>query len=534
MRSRARGLAVQLTGWLRTISLGALAALTAVMGLSCGSPVAPSMPLPTATVTPAVAALAGAPEESGISYDGAASGGAAADSAPEEADSEGEVEVDVSVSQVNRDFHGAAVAAIEERIFLSDVIVRANLVSETDGVLRFRAVEYLKGKGADEFSVSAPTEGRDKQWDGQEAVLFLSLPESGSASGSGGNRSSEFEFADTTEFDYRPLNTATASSYAGDLPEGYTVDSQNPVWLPVRPGSGSGAGGVADGSSEFIAASSSVLGSAYPTISLADLRSKIAWVEGGAGVEGYDECILESLDYMRFFRDWEAYYRSPFPLHQAEIQIASGRGAGEEIDNYGRQAWPRYTKVWLTGTDAGLFGAQVVDDDKDPTNGFMTNLTTVRPLPAGTYRTIYRNQHSEFQPCEFIPTYSRLEWVVTVTAPTGTVHEVLFDPADLSPGTGFSSSAGVFDPAGFTFGGTATTVTGLKWEGGSVVLTLSPYVSLSGQLVDFIALDGTVSLTLNAGAATADAAAGTLIWPVASPPWKAGDKLMVRVRAAAP
>ncbi len=451
---------------------------------------------------------------------------------PEHSATGSEVEVEVSTIEIDEDHFGAAVASVEERIYLSDIIVRATLVSAAGGVLRFRAVEYLKGTGAEEFSVSASTESRDTQWDGQEAVLFLSLPESGSKSGSGGGASSEFEFADTTEFDYRPLNSVTASVYAGDLPEGYTIDSQNPVWLPLQTGSGSGAGGHSD----FVAATASVLGVSSPTVSLADLRSKIAWVEGGAGIEGYDECIRESLDYIRFYRDHEAYDGTPFRLGQTEAQIVSGAGRGTEVGagTYGTYRWPAHSKVWLTGGDAALFSAQIFDGDGDPATGFRTIFTTARPLPAGTYRTIYRRQHHQYQPCDYMTPYSRLEWVVTVTAPNGTVHEALFDPADLSPGTGFSSSAGTLDPAGFSFGATSTTVTGLKWAAGSVVLTLSPHVSLAGQAVDFIGLDGTVSLSLGVAAATVDSAAGTLTWPVAAQPWKAGDKLMVRVRAAPP
>ena len=515
--------------WPRTLGAGALVVVTAITGLSCGSTASPSTPLPTATAVLVGEGTAEAPAEGGVSNYGTASEGAAADPAPEEADSEDEADSDVSGIRMYREFFfGAAIASIEERIFLADVIVRANLISASDGVLRFRAVEYLKGTGADEFSVSASTEGRDKQWDGQEAVLFLSLSSSGSSTGSTG--ASSYEFTDTTEFDYQPFNDIAATSYAGDLPQGYTVDSRNPVWLPLDASTGTGAKRAYSEASRFITASVSLFGAAYPTISLSGLRSKMSWVGGGAGIEGYDECIRASLDHMRHFRDWEAYHGAPFPLLQAEMRIASGVGSGEEVKRYDRGPWLGYASVWFTGPDAGLFSAQVVDDDKDPTNGFSTNITTARPLPVGTYRAIHRVQSHGFQPCDFLAPYHRREWVVTVTAPTGTVHEALFDPADLSPGIGFSLSAGVFEPAGFTFGDTATTVTGLKWEGGSVVLTLSPYVSLSGLVVDFIGLDGTTSLSLGVAAATADSAAGTLRWSVASQPWEAGDELMVRVR----
>ena len=50
--------------------------------------------------------------------------------------------------------------------------------------------------------------------------------------------------------------------------------------------------------------------------------------------------------------------------------------------------------------------------------------------------------------------------------------------------------------------------------------------------MDFIALDGSVSLSLSVADATMDAANDTLSWPVASQPWRSGDKLMVRIREA--
>ena len=173
--------------------------------------------------------------------------GAVAESISAASDPEDEAEVEVEATGIYAPFLGAAVASVEERIFLADVIVRANLVSAADGVLRFRAIEYLKGAGADEFSVQASTNGRDTQWDGIEAVLFLSTPASGAAADSSVATLSEFDFSDTTEFDYQPLNEVAATSYTGDLPKGYTVDSRNPVWLPLESGAGSGTGGEALG-----------------------------------------------------------------------------------------------------------------------------------------------------------------------------------------------------------------------------------------------------------------------------------------------
>ena len=115
-------------------------------------------------------------------------------------------------------------------------------------------------------------------------------------------------------------------------------------------------------------------------------------------------------------------------------------------------------------------------------------------------------------------------------APAGAVHEAFFDPADLTPGAGFSASSGVLKPAGFSIGGTAASITGLKWQNGSVVLTLAPYASLSGHTLDFIALDGSVDPSLPVSSATADSAAGTLTWAVPVQPWRDGDQLMLRIR----
>ena len=45
------------------------------------------------------------------------------------------------------------------------------------------------------------------------------------------------------------------------------------------------------------------------------------------------------------------------------------------------------TGMWLTGPDADLFAAKIIDDDTDPTNGFRTGRRDgKRPLPSGTYR----------------------------------------------------------------------------------------------------------------------------------------------------
>ena len=426
---------------------------------------------------------------------------------------------------------GAATATLAERIDASDVIARATLISAADGVLRFKAVEYLKGTGATEFAIQASTDDRDTQWDDREAVLFLTLPD-GTARSS--TSVASFEFADTTSWDISPA-TSGATHYTGTLPEGYTIDSRNPVWLPAASASGSttkSTVGSTGGTMSFIAAGEPIPDDSPDTVTLEELRAKIAWMDGGDGIEWYDQCVRGSLGHERFFRDWEAYHGESWPLGQTEEQIASGAGEGTEVGTYSTVRDPGYWNVWLSGDDAELFSAQIVDDDDVPSNGFRDNITTARPLPGGTYRVIYHGQLPGYIPCNYISPYHRLEWVITVTSPEGVVHEALFDPADLSAGIGFSSTGGVLDPAGFSVGDSATTITDLSWANDKVVLTLDPYVSLSGNTLDLIALDGSIALSLAAASATADSAAGTLTWAVSDQPWSDGDQLMLRIREA--
>ena len=63
-----------------------------------------------------------------------------------------------------------------------------------------------------------------------------------------------------------------------------------------------------------------------------------------------------------------------------------------------------------------------------------------------------------------------------------------------------------------------------------MVLTLSPHVSLADHTLDFIHLDGSVSLSLSVDDATMGEEVGTYSWSLATQPWEEGDLLMVRIR----
>ena len=417
------------------------------------------------------------------------------------------------------EFYGAGTASVEERIYDSDVIVRATLVSTGDGQLGFRAVEYLKGSGAREFLVQVSTGGLNTSGlVGRESVLFLSLSEEGSLTD---------ERTDTAEF----LFTETADElYRGNLPKGYTIDTRNPVWLPAVPEQGNVVKGV-------IIDPEPITGIGPPvTVSLAELRSKIAWIEGGEGIEWYDECIRASLGHISFYRDWETFYRGPWTPYQAESEAPSGAGSGTVVIDFGTHKTYEYARVWLTGTDTHLFRSIVVDDDEVSSNGYSNDVVTARPLPSGTYSVFNHRQLPKYMPCNFTPFNSRLELIVTVTSSGDAVHEAFFDPVAIGSAVGADATNGVLEPGSFslTGDGTMASLSKIAWESGQVTMELEPSLSLAGHHADFIALDGSVSLRLDLDDAseTVQGTKRTLRWNVCEQPWESGDLLMLRISSS--
>ena len=133
---------------------------------------------------------------------------------------------------------------------------------------------------------------------------------------------------------------------------------------------------------------------------------------------------------------------------------------------------------------------------------------------------------------------ARAEIIVNVTAPSGTLHEAFFDPAEDGKAVVADNTVGVLEPAIFTdANGVEATIQRIAWEAesggvGTVKLDfISPHNSIAGHTVDFIALNGSVPLSLAVADAQVDATNGTLTWKVQSQPWQSGDKLMLRVSA---
>ena len=159
---------------------------------------------------------------------------------------------------------------------------------------------------------------------------------------------------------------------------------------------------------------------------------------------------------------------------------------------------------------------------------FDFSVVSVRPIPAGTYE--FNHNYGTHIDCGNTSTFAL---TADVTAPQGTLHELFFDPVIVGSTVVADSTNGVLKPAEFTASnGASATVESISYDFGTVKMTVSPHNGLTAYVVDFIELDGTVSLSLNMADATVDAANDTLSWSVSEQPWHDGDLLMVRIREA--
>ena len=448
---------------------------------------------------------------------------------------------------------------IEQKIFEKDIIVKATMtslssevVADADGnysvVLKFNldVNEYLKGTGpssivavwvdgrpyvtrdnAEQAEARTLTQ-RDDQWDNRAAIVFLY----DGASGLGTSLDAQFQLPDH-------FLLALGHRYFED--DRYSLHSTRyKAWLPAT---GTGLTGDAQ---EFLLDVPPPTGTAS-TITLGDLKSRIAAVtaefDGGDGSEAYETCVEETYEIeqvIRYFReeeDTDAYDKSP-----QDSSLASGQPANTELHQ--RQNGGAYpdtkAKTWFEGKDAALFTVAQgeptpVDVDGDGTftaeaDGieFTETFATARPLPAGEYEINRKEVWPRYLACNYVLDN---EWTITVDAPEDTLHEAFFDPVADGTAVAADDTNGVLKPAAFTDAdGAAATLERIEWESGTVKFELSSDDALAGHVVDFIELDGTVSLSLHADDAMVDAANDTLSWSVASQPWHDGDQLMVRVR----
>ena len=451
-------------------------------------------------------------------------------------------------------------SSLEERVFDSPVIARVRLDSATSSVVSetildgstkyipilefsFSVLEYLKGRGSSnivaywaaaplfdtrheaEAALPAIVAARDTRWDDHEAIVFLQHPDTA--------------FPSAKQPDRYYLSWGGSWSIPDD---GYSIASiHNKLWLPAE-------GAVATSSQpsgdqqRFLLDVPPAEGTA-PTITLGDIKTLIGTVtaklDAGEGSEEYVECVRETY-YLerrnRYRRETQPdrVYRasniSPPPAHQ----FNSGLGVGTVVYEIpeGDPITPEVPfEVWLDGGDASWFSVASPSQDY--------RITTTRPLPAGTYEFHFNHRGPYYSLCDGYTI--RYEWTVTVNAPDGVLHELFFDPVTAGNAVAADSAYGVLDPASFTdANGKSTTIHRIAWrleteESGKVMMWLTPRLGIAGHIVDFIALDGSVSLSLDVADATVDAANNTLSLARRHPSrGDSGDDLMVRIREAPP
>ena len=453
--------------------------------------------------------------------------------------------------------------SLEERALESPVIARVRLDSVSSSAesgntyqgtkyialleFSFSVEEYLKGSGADDIvavwaagpffntekeardALTAISGARDTQWDNREAIVFL--------------KQDFQEFLPSTRRANR-FYLAWGGGRSMDAPDdGYSLASRhNRLWLPAA---AAAAGSQNTGDQQrFLMAVPPATGTAT-TLTLGEIKTRIGAVTtklgAGDGSEAYTECVQRTYRHEGDDRysvqtggDGH-FYRTP------DGDLGSGLAASSVVyELLALGALPDgRDEVWLDGGDGDLFRVELGDGVPHDYSGDGTNdsiqytqrVVSARPLPVGVYRTHYNNRHVDFVLCDGYAT--RHEWTVTVNAPVGTLHEAFFDPVTDGMSVAADGTKGALKPASFTGANRASaTLERIEWKSGTVKVEVNPDNALTGQLLDFLELDGTVSLSLSAVDATVDTVNDSLSWAVESQPWEDGDLLMVRIRRA--
>ena len=393
--------------------------------------------------------------------------------------------------------------------------------------------------------------GRDSQWDDRDALIFLA--------------SSSVHYPATAA---ENVYFMSFIDYFTGIGDSYSIASLDlRIWLPEA--QTAAGGGAASTQRRFLTAvpeqatasggpsGASASTAETPSVALSELRTDITRLVAEQRVNsyiGYQLCIDAKYRHKRINAEFAAEGRSFDPELTFNQEISSGAPTGTEVLE---DTWKSVTEqgVWetqseLQGPFANLFRlGEMVNPEPGSYNWassifavkqrinhtyYDQPIETVRPLPAGVYDLIWKHTRSAHVFCA--PELSLNHTVVVAaTAPTGVLHEALFDPVTDGSAVAADSSIGQLDPAAFTdANGAAATIQRIEWASGTVKVKVSPHTGLAGHRLDFIELDGTVSLSLVVDEATVDAANGTLSWAVAEQPWHDADLLMLRIAEVVP
>ena len=464
---------------------------------------------------------------------------------------------------------------LEERMAFFDVVARVRLVGvegHVEGALRysalkfnFRVLEYLAGSGPTDIFAIGIHRGhlddaaawaelpkllaeRDTRWDDREAIVFL-LSE-GPA-----------DFPSTRQTDHFFLYSLSVYTENG-WEDNYTVASRGTrKWLPEASSAGTGARSSekmylleSPGSGTDARSGSSSASAA--SITLSDFKRRLAAIQAeidaGDGTSAYRDCVHGKYRTARIIR----YRLQNTPdLWRHDVEMESGLPSGSTVHAKGADDGipgdvGRHT---LSGPDSELFGISTTQGAPGSVSVhgklrtwlvYTWIVSTERPLPAGDYEFYYTRLAGMSTLCNGLADEERdlFRFYVTATAPAGVLHEAFFDPVTAGTALKADGTNGVLKPSSFTDANNASaTLQSISYEppssgsgSGTVKLQVDPHTGLGGHRLDFIELDGTVSLSLEVDAATVDAANNTLSWPVASQPWSDGDKLMLRVAEVVP
>ena len=401
----------------------------------------------------------------------------------------------------------------------------------------FDVIEYLKGTGEDELAaivydihdydseeqamevaVLIPDQIHDERWKDHQAIVFV---DEDVVEANGLLTSHQYQFV--------------IVGTGGPPLESYHIGNEyNNVWLPgVRVDDsvselGDGMEFLLDDPDGYEAENE------IPTITLGELRDTVegeqAAYDAGTSAHGrrvYKACLKEKYLNLRFFSQLQ------YQLYEVE-DVPSGLPSGTQIlneENWGStpQVEP-HSVTFVEGADAALFSAAPV------------HFHTVRPIPQGGYRFYWWGYGEDAEDpirhacgADVLPEEFRklTEFSVQVVAPEETIHEAFFDPEDVGSET-FGAGAGVLDPDVFTApDGAEITLDRIDRSSGNVEMQITPHNLLADQHIDFIALDGSVSLRLDfddAVAVTGTDGTQALSWGVCEQPWEDGDQLMIRIK----
>ena len=317
------------------------------------------------------------------------------------------------------------------------------------------------------------------------------------------------------------VGESSSDGFIAGYQDSVTLNGDNKVALPLT--------GAGSGEARTLYLDNPSDESEAPTMNLSDLKTRITAVGNllDDSVEGHKECLL-----WKFVEERSGRPRLPEFIQVSTMEVDSGQPAGSRLYTISGQNVGGYSKHFAEGPDGDLFTMPNSDDDTDPANGYSANLRNTRPLPAGQYVIHMGRQFGLSLPCNHVSQVRR-KLTVNAVSPEGTLHQLFFDPVNVGSGVAADATNGVLKPSSFTgANGASASIEGISYESSTVRVEVTPDDALDDHIVDFIELDGTVSLSLDDADATVDAANDTLSWSVSSEPWEDGDKLMVRIREA--